>query len=117
MKLRNCPCCPRSDLSLQNLICSFHCQDSTTASSHRSPPKSKEDHVQTQFPQLVASCEAPSRLPIRRRQSVHHLPGLSNGEDEKQLQESSNGDPAAAYSSRSGEELVKERITNRTELV
>ncbi|KAM1028600.1 hypothetical protein TB1_040442 [Malus domestica] len=27
--------------------------------------------------------------------------GLSNGEDEKQLQESGNGDPAAAYSSRS----------------
>ncbi|TQD88442.1 hypothetical protein C1H46_025966 [Malus baccata] len=29
-------------------------------------------------------------------------PGLSMGDDEKQLQESSNGDPAAAYSSLSG---------------
>ncbi|KAB2595095.1 hypothetical protein D8674_030545 [Pyrus ussuriensis x Pyrus communis] len=29
-------------------------------------------------------------------------PGLSNGEDEKQLQESGNGDPTAAFSSRSG---------------
>ncbi|KAB2612310.1 hypothetical protein D8674_034626 [Pyrus ussuriensis x Pyrus communis] len=73
MKLRNCPCCPRGDLILQNLIYSFHCQDSTTAQSHRSPPKSKEDHVQTQFPQLAASSEAPPRLPILRRQSAHHL--------------------------------------------
>ncbi|XP_048422284.1 uncharacterized protein LOC125468216 [Pyrus x bretschneideri] len=73
MKLRNCPCCLRGDPVLQNLIYSFHCQDSTTASSHRSPPKSKEDHVQTQFPQLAASSEGPPRLPICRRQSAHHL--------------------------------------------
>ncbi|KAB2612307.1 hypothetical protein D8674_034623 [Pyrus ussuriensis x Pyrus communis] len=55
MKLRNCPCCPRGDLILQNLIYSFHY------------------HVQTQFPQLAASSEAPPRLPILRRQSAHHL--------------------------------------------